>query len=146
MYKDTIFERYTQRKPPCRWTFQSCYDVQRYNFWKIYTTSIFNYAQDFQLLWCTKIQFLKDIHNQISDWFRYLVVVMMYKDTIFERYTQQHLLRSRCVGSCYDVQRYNFWKIYTTPNTFAPLTNLLLWCTKIQFLKDIHNPRRPRHK
>ena len=42
-----------------------------------------------KLLWCTKLQFLKDIHNQPLHLGLMFLVVMMYKVTIFERYTQQ---------------------------------------------------------
>ena len=35
-------------------------------------------------------------------------VVMMYKVTIFERYTQQRRISTMLLYSCYDVQSYNF--------------------------------------
>ena len=139
MYKVTIFERYTQ--PTIRWfiTPNGCYDVQSYNFWKIYTTPYMRDSMPKLLLWCTKLQFLKDIHNSsvISNIGQR--VVMMYKVTIFERYTQLCAVRTCWTSSCYDVQSYNFWKIYTTAGVLLVTLSVLLWCTKLQFLKDIHN-------
>ena len=88
MYKVTIFERYTQRSAGWAMVSTSCYDVQSYNFWKIYTTISVACAAAIALLWCTKLQFLKDIHNQEYHFVQRSSVVMMYKVTIFERYTQ----------------------------------------------------------
>ena len=139
MYKVTIFERYTQPSIVSKNAMSSCYDVQSYNFWKIYTTFLLVVVLPLALLWCTKLQFLKDIHNCGRVVFWPELVVMMYKVTIFERYTQ-HLLKGRVTDdSCYDVQSYNFWKIYTTFGRYFLTEMVLLWCTKLQFLKDIHN-------
>ena len=164
MYKVTIFERYTQPLTAIRLFRLCCYDVQSYNFWKIYTT-IYNviipchkllwctklqFLKDIhnnntsskpenKLLWCTKLQFLKDIHNQYQQLYSLDAVVMMYKVTIFERYTQRVKTCQTRVVCCYDVQSYNFWKIYTTTGSAGRRRSTLLWCTKLQFLKDIHN-------
>ena len=139
MYKVTIFERYTQRADAVAVLHLGCYDVQSYNFWKIYTTTIKKYHLLRKLLWCTKLQFLKDIHNLVGWASPVPWVVMMYKVTIFERYTQPNSIGFDISISCYDVQSYNFWKIYTTGKSGLSLDKLLLWCTKLQFLKDIHN-------
>ena len=139
MYKVTIFERYTQPGLLSSFAYACCYDVQSYNFWKIYTTLISKLKNNQKLLWCTKLQFLKDIHNWFSAPRPPIVVVMMYKVTIFERYTQQGTRRPRRWSCCYDVQSYNFWKIYTTSDLRYSWLTELLWCTKLQFLKDIHN-------
>ena len=139
MYKVTIFERYTQPFITSLYHAISCYDVQSYNFWKIYTTIIqavspriscydvqsYNFWKIYTtntsssilwmpLLWCTKLQFLKDIHNVSRLVKPLLFVVMMYKVTIFERYTQLLEAQGAEEARCYDVQSYNFWKIYTT--------------------------------
>ena len=139
MYKVTIFERYTQLIIVISDSSSCCYDVQSYNFWKIYTTISASTLRQWMLLWCTKLQFLKDIHNLWFSVLLYRPVVMMYKVTIFERYTQLTLPKSFIQVCCYDVQSYNFWKIYTTSLQITNLINRLLWCTKLQFLKDIHN-------
>ena len=164
MYKVTIFERYTQHSNKNCVLYSCCYDVQSYNFWKIYTTEEMILTEHFVLLWCTKLQFLKDIHNSAAHVFiisfvvmmykvtifeRYTQlsnsihfsnnVVMMYKVTIFERYTQLKKKQRKLLVSCYDVQSYNFWKIYTTLIETKLTDEMLLWCTKLQFLKDIHN-------
>ena len=88
MYKVTIFERYTQPQQRFQHVVTGCYDVQSYNFWKIYTTSAIGWSGALSLLWCTKLQFLKDIHNELVCPHTFARVVMMYKVTIFERYTQ----------------------------------------------------------
>ena len=139
MYKVTIFERYTQLPVLVSFTHYCCYDVQSYNFWKIYTTDGVYLCLLIELLWCTKLQFLKDIHNCVCEFNFLWIVVMMYKVTIFERYTQQYLDARLRLPGCYDVQSYNFWKIYTTTLLVANILPALLWCTKLQFLKDIHN-------
>ena len=139
MYKVTIFERYTQLYTTTGAGCAGCYDVQSYNFWKIYTTALFSLCVSSWLLWCTKLQFLKDIHNEYRPIILPQAVVMMYKVTIFERYTQR-VHRTCCTKlCCYDVQSYNFWKIYTTQHVLVQIIKRLLWCTKLQFLKDIHN-------
>ena len=73
-------------------------------------------------------------------------VVMMYKVTIFERYTQHLHFSTFNYWRCYDVQSYNFWKIYTTHATLSANKGWLLWCTKLQFLKDIHNVNNKKER
>ena len=111
VYKVTIFERYTQRGYLSTWFCFSCYGVQSYNFWKIYTTNCSICPVWFLLLWCTKLQFLKDIHNTCESRSASSLVVMVYKVTIFERYTQQNNKKER--------KRHFFLHIYIKIYTFA---------------------------
>ena len=116
-----------------------CFGLQSYKIWVIYTTSCATFAQNVWLFWITKLQNLSDIHNLRLLLFFPLVVVLDYKVTKFEWYTQlQSRARLRLL-CCFGLQSYKIWVIYTTDNILT-LCNLgLFWITKLQNLSDIHN-------
>ncbi len=112
--KVTNFEWYTQRLCGSYVNFSCCFMVQSYKFWMIYTTNLSDVCSCMQLFYGAKLQILNDIHNSPSR-------------------------RVRAAGSCFMVQSYKFWMIYTTNSTCFSILVLLFYGAKLQILNDIHN-------
>ena len=91
-----------------------CFMVQSYKFWMIYTTNLSDVCSCMQLFYGAKLQILNDIHNSPSR-------------------------RVRAAGSCFMVQSYKFWMIYTTNLSDVCSCMQLFYGAKLQILNDIHN-------
>ena len=139
-YKDTNFESYSQLNVQHNARKRVVIRVQRYKFWKLFTTTgavltilnllWFEYkdtnfesysqrmiAADSALRGCdssTKIQILKAIHNGCRPWWSALGLWFEYKDTNFESYSQRLKIAEFSLLCCDS-------------------------STKIQILKAIHN-------
>mgnify|MGYP004461919463 CR=1 FL=1 len=117
----------------------SCFGLQSYKIWVIYTTVDLATSSTKTLFWITKLQNLSDIHNCLGSYHSSLSVVLDYKVTKFEWYTQLALLHRQLLASCFGLQSYKIWVIYTTVSEYGTETFRLFWITKLQNLSDIHN-------
>ena len=141
-----------------------CFGLQSYKIWVIYTTAFSICLVISSLFWITKLQNLSDIHNIFTVEIHLAIVVLDYKVTKFEWYTQQSKAKMRCVlvvldykvtkfewytqlpatctfvaSCCFGLQSYKIWVIYTTCYRIAFFELVLFWITKLQNLSDIHN-------
>ena len=116
-----------------------CFGLQSYKIWVIYTTVCHSSSNCWLLFWITKLQNLSDIHNVQARATEVVEVVLDYKVTKFEWYTQPAIQDATTLACCFGLQSYKIWVIYTTWLRLVTYSSLLFWITKLQNLSDIHN-------
>ena len=129
-YKVTKFEWYTQLAFVAWHYSRGCFGLQSYKIWVIYTTVEINFAPKVLLFWITKLQNLSDIHNSAPLLIVGLFVVLDYKVTKFEWYTQRSANSLAVASSCFGLQSYKIWVIYVMLREW-----LLEKCSKVIFCR-----------
>ena len=138
-HKTTKFESNSQHEMVGFTHSDSCYQSQNYKIWKQFTTNKSINGRSETLLSITKLQNLKAIHNKNLQLFFLMDVVINHKTTKFESNSQPMYLAFGKLCCSYQSQNYKIWKQFTTAVLILHCFLLLLWITKLQNLKAIHN-------